>query len=112
MLPLPECLDALRGVGMPPRMRGESMRQRDIDDLKFVADERETHLRHELTVDGVCPGFDMEYAKAIYLWTIEDPLTFYSFVNGHMHSGKRKKGKGGMSDELRACMPFAKVCCP
>ena len=103
MLPLPECLDALRGAGMS---------QRDIDDLKTVADERETHLRQKLTDNSVCPGFDMEYAKAIYLWTIEDPLTFYSFINGHMHSGKRKKGKGGMSDELRACMPFAKVLTP
>ena len=100
MLPLTDCLDALAGAGLEPS---------DIEDLKFVVEGRRAHLQHELSTDGVCPDFDLEYASALHLWTIEEPLKLFSFLNGHMHSGQRKKGAGGMSDELRACMPFAKV---
>ena len=100
VLPLTECLDALAGAGLEPG---------DIEDLKFVVEERRAHLQHELSTDGVCPDFDLEYASALHLWTIEEPLKLFSFLNGHMHSGQRKKGAEGMSKELRACMPFAKV---
>ena len=112
LLSLEESLDALAGAGLTPQ---------NIADLKYMAAQRIPHLRHVLDNgykddNGIlthhpCPHFNIEYAQTSYLWTIEDPLKLYEFINTHLHSTERKKGPGGMSLELRACMPFVKVCC-
>ena len=95
-----DCIDALASAGMS---------QEDIDNLKTLAHGRRAEQEQKLKDDGVCPEFNMEYAMAIYLWTIDEP-NLHSFLNGHMHSvQERTKGKGGISAELRACLPFAKA---
>jgi len=116
LLSLEECLDALADAGTHRNneVTGElepwCLTPSDIADLKEMAALRIPELQHNLIGDGVCPDFNIDYAQTIYLWTIQDPIKLYEFINSHLHSTeKRHKGPGSMSNELRACMPFIKL---
>eukprot|EP01043_Picozoa_sp_COSAG02_P073230 COSAG02_NODE_14148_length_1304_cov_3.160166_2_plen_180_part_01 len=78
----------------------------DLDQLQFIIQTREPTLRATLEREGI-PDFRMDFAVAIYLYTIDDPK-LYEIINTAAHSDDREDGPGGLSPQLRACMPFIK----
>ena len=67
-------------------------------------------LRARLVANGL-GAVDEEQALAIYLYTTEAdasglPLRLYRVVNGVMHSATRNVGDGGLSADMRVCMPY------
>ena len=54
-------------------------------------------------------SYGLDFAVAIYLYTLNEP-SVYAVVNGEMfNKGRRKPGAiSGISDSLRACLPYIK----
>ena len=83
----------------------------EVDDLEAGIDER----RRAWTKPGKLAGlglpvsYPIDFALAIYVYTLEDPKV-YAVLNGSMFNNDRRKpgAVGGISDELQACMPFVK----
>ena len=53
------------------------------------------------------PSYPLDYAIAIHVYTLEDP-SVYRVVNRAMFNPNRRQGIGGVSAELRACLPYIK----
>ena len=52
-------------------------------------------------------SYPVDYAIAIHVYTLEDP-SVYRVVNRAMFNPNRRQGIGGVSAELRACLPYIK----
>ena len=78
----------------------------DLDELQFAIQMREPTLRATLEREGI-PNFRMDFAVAIYLYTIDTPK-IYEIINNAAHAPDREEGPGGLSPQLHACMPFIK----
>ena len=52
-------------------------------------------------------GFLLDFAIAIYLYTLEDPA-IYKLMNGAMFAPGRETADGSVSDDIRACLPYIK----
>ena len=78
----------------------------DLEELQFAIQMREPTLRATLEREGI-PDFRMDFAVAIYLYTIDTPK-LYEIINTAAHAADREEGPGGLSPQLRACMPFIK----
>ena len=54
------------------------------------------------------PGFPGKYAGVAHIYTLQDP-NVYTALGAAMHSINRSAGPGGVSPEMRACLPFIKL---
>ena len=78
----------------------------DMEELEYVISTRRHELRLTLEREGM-PDFRMDFAVAIYLYTIDAPK-LYEIVNSASHSPDRDAGPSGLSPQLKACMPYVK----
>ena len=89
----------------------------DLDDLQAVIDDKRAEWREFLYSEAggfnLPRSYPLDYAVAIYLYTLADPPVF-SVVNAAMFNPARRTpgataaGATGISAELRACMPYIK----
>ena len=86
----------------------------DQDDLEVIIDgQREAWGDNLHTPNGrfrLPPSYPLDYAIAIHVYTLEHP-SVYGVVNRAMFNPERRKpgaSSGGISDELRSCMPYIK----
>ena len=75
--------------------------------LEFIIEDRRPMLEATLLREQIGGSFWIEYAIAIFLYTIDEPK-IYKFLNSAMHATDREVGPGNVSPMLRACMPFIK----
>ena len=96
-------LDALRPLA--ERFPGEI----DAEILKAVVDGQRKLWRNVLySATGgfdLPPSYKLDWAVAIYVYTLNDPKVF-KVINREMFSPERRKSGGGVSDGLRACLPY------
>eukprot|EP01047_Picozoa_sp_COSAG01_P061193 COSAG01_NODE_7606_length_3129_cov_63.881848_1_plen_308_part_00 len=79
----------------------------DIEMVDFVIATRVPTLQATLNREQIAEGYWLDYAVAIYLYTIDNPK-IYQVLNDAMHAPDREVGRGGLSPRLRACLPFIK----
>eukprot|EP01047_Picozoa_sp_COSAG01_P049975 COSAG01_NODE_5003_length_4531_cov_7.980687_2_plen_437_part_00 len=79
----------------------------DIEMVDFVIATRIPTLQATLTREQIVGGYWLDYAVAIYLYTMDNPK-IYKVLNSAMHAPDRDVGRGGISPRLRACLPFIK----
>ena len=83
----------------------------DIDLLEEILrrQERDWRRQRKLELLGLPESF-MNFALAIYVYTLEDPAV-YTAVNGAMYNPARRGAQGvlpgpDLSPELQACLPY------
>eukprot|EP01047_Picozoa_sp_COSAG01_P075800 COSAG01_NODE_13105_length_1634_cov_69.150489_1_plen_429_part_01 len=54
------------------------------------------------------PGLPKKYAGVAYLYTCQDP-NIYAALGAAMHGANRAAGPGGISAQMRACLPVIKL---
>eukprot|EP00966_Prymnesium_polylepis_P051334 1187984-Prymnesium_polylepis.1 len=88
----------------------------DLDDVEAAIDDKRAEWRELIYSEAggfnLPRSYPLDYAVAIYLYTLADPPVF-SVVNAAMFNPSRRKpgaaaGTAGVSAELRACMPYIK----
>lgn len=79
----------------------------DMEMLTFVLEDTRSELQMKMETLGISAQYNVDFALSIHSYTLEDP-SIYSIINGEMHSPDRDKGAGGVSDRLRACLPYIK----
>ena len=67
---------------------------------------RQPTMRARLRQEGV-EDYSIQHALAIYAYTLQNPK-IYAVMNGAIHATDRENGKGGISPELRSCIPYMK----
>ena len=82
----------------------------DLEELEFVIEMRLPQMQATLEREGIADSFRMDFAMAIYLYTIDNPQ-LYKCINTASHALERDTGTG-LSPTLRACMPYIKVRAP
>eukprot|EP01047_Picozoa_sp_COSAG01_P079939 COSAG01_NODE_15353_length_1347_cov_1.028045_1_plen_236_part_00 len=75
--------------------------------IEFVITTRIPSLTAALKGHGGTQGYRLDYAVAIYLYTVDNPK-IYQVLNGAMHAPDREVGPNGISPRLQACLPFIK----
>ena len=85
----------------------------DMARVRTYVHSKRAAMRTALAAHGL-GGYDEEHALTIHAYTTEAdaaglPLRLYDVVNSAMRSPTRGDGPGGISAELRACMPYIKL---
>ena len=79
----------------------------DMEELAFAVEVRIPELRATLVREGIEGVYRLDFALAIYLYTINAPK-LYEIINSASHATDRDSGPGGLSPRLRACLPYIK----
>ena len=83
----------------------------DIDLLEEIFRRQERDWRRQRKLEGLgLPDSFMNFALAIYVYTLEDPAV-YTVVNRAMYNPERRGAQGvlpgaDLSPELQACLPY------
>ena len=79
----------------------------NIAAVRRVIAEARARMRQALQALG-CPEYGEERALAIHLYTKEMHFRLYWVINDQMRRPNRSAGPGGVSAELRRCLPYIK----
>jgi TPR repeat protein len=74
--------------------------------LLAIIQEKRNNIRVKLRESGDL-DYSEEFALAIWVYSLEQP-NVYGLVNGVCHAENRKEGPGGVSVEMRKCLPYIK----
>ena len=95
----PSALEAVRPMG--------ALGLVDSGRITRMLRDRRGRMQAILRAQG-CPEFNIEFALAIWLYTLENPA-LYKELNGAMQAPERLSASGTVSEQLRAVLPFAKL---
>ena len=82
----------------------------DMEELAFILEDTRGEMQHKLTVLKISDTYSADFALSIHVYSLDNP-SIYGIVNGEMYSPQRDQGPGGISNRLRACLPYIKYLC-